>query len=47
MALKLGKTVGEIEAMPASELREWMGLFRLHTAEAERANRKGVRRGRR
>ena len=43
MALKLHKGIGEVEAMPAGEMREWMGLFRLHTAESERANRKGVR----
>ena len=42
MAERLGMPVYRLECeMPAAELREWMGLWRLRAAEAERAQRKG------
>ena len=38
LALKLGKTVGEIQQMPAAELQEWKVYSRILTEEAANAD---------
>jgi hypothetical protein len=34
LALRLGKTIGEIGALPSRELAEWMAYFRLQAKTA-------------